>query len=365
MTLITALYFSLISLVSCSEAAEEQKKAPYSIKGTIKNYSGKKITLQHVSPQGLVIIDTSDVNEKGEFYFDPIVKGQGFAMIPFTDNQKLVLTLDSVAAIKLNIDFSDFYNYTIEGSAASKEIKEFLSINNRYGVKIQNLQNSLMATQDPNQQKQIQGDLDKAINEVGEMFLQHLKNCKEPLAMVFGVEFMQIKPDGETAAKIIKAISGIKNEIVQTAKMRLESETKTAVGSLAPDIQLADTSGKTISLSSLKGKIVLIDFWASWCRPCRMENPNVVKMYERFKNKGFEIYGVSLDQNMNPWKKAIFDDRITWVQVSDLKGWSSSAAQLYSVTSIPQTVLIDRDGKIIAKGLRGAALEQKVESLLN
>ena len=115
----------------------------------------------------------------------------------------------------------------------------------------------------------------------------------------------------------------------------------------------------------MRGKYVLIDFWASWCGPCRKENPNVVRLYNQYKDKNFEIFGVSLDQDREKWLKAIQDDNLTWTHVSDLKFWQSAAAQLYNVNSIPATVLIDPQGKIVAKNLRGQALEDKVAQLIN
>ncbi len=136
------------------------------------------------------------------------------------------------------------------------------------------------------------------------------------------------------------------------------------VGILAPDLALPTPEGDTLRLSSFKGKYVLIDFWASWCRPCRAENPNVVKVYNRYKDKGFEILGVSLDGNRDAWVKAIAQDGLTWRHISDLKLWQSAAAKTYDVHSIPYTVLLDREGKVIAENLRGAALEQKLAELL-
>lgn len=137
-----------------------------------------------------------------------------------------------------------------------------------------------------------------------------------------------------------------------------------AIGQVAPDFTLNTPAGEALSMQSIKGKVKLIDFWASWCGPCRGENPNVVKMYEEFHPKGLEILGVSLDNNQEAWVKAIEDDKLTWMHVSDLKGWGSEAAQLYAVSGIPHTVLLDENNVIVAKDLRGDALKAKIAEML-
>jgi len=136
-------------------------------------------------------------------------------------------------------------------------------------------------------------------------------------------------------------------------------------GQVAPDFTQLTPEGETLNLSDLRGKYVLIDFWASWCGPCRRENPNVVRMYNAYKDKGFEILGVSLDRDKTRWLDAIEKDQLTWRHVSDLKGWSNAVARQYNIRSIPRTVLIDPEGRIIAKNLRGASLEAKLKELFN
>jgi len=137
-------------------------------------------------------------------------------------------------------------------------------------------------------------------------------------------------------------------------------QTNVTVGEPAPEISLPTPDGDALSLSDLRGKVVLIDFWASWCKPCRAENPNVVGVYNQYKDQGFEILGVSLDRSKDAWVQAIQQDNLTWKHVSDLQFWNSEAAQTYGVSSIPYTVLVDREGNVIAERLRGGGLESKL-----
>lgn len=138
------------------------------------------------------------------------------------------------------------------------------------------------------------------------------------------------------------------------------------VGRIAPAFSMTDTTGtNTFTLASLKGKYVLIDFWASWCGPCRKENPNVVKAYNEYRNKNFEIVGVSLDDKKGSWLKAINADKLTWIHVSDLKGWQNEAAKMYAVSAVPMNFLLDKNGKIIAKNLRSEELHKKLAELIH
>ena len=145
----------------------------------------------------------------------------------------------------------------------------------------------------------------------------------------------------------------------------IEKTKLTSVGNPAPDFSCNDVNGKPVTLSSFKGKYVLLDFWASWCGPCRLENPNIVSVFNQFHNQGFDILGVSLDDNRADWLGAIKKDKLDWTQVSDLKGWKASAADLYGVKGIPMNYLIDKNGIIVAKGLRGEELDEKLMALLH
>lgn len=145
---------------------------------------------------------------------------------------------------------------------------------------------------------------------------------------------------------------------------QIDEAKRNPIGKPLADFVQADTSGKAFSLSSLRGKYVLVDFWASWCGPCRQENPNVVNAYHKYKDKNFTVLGVSLDKAKQPWLDAIKADNLTWPHVSDLKGWQNAVAQQFQISSIPQNFLIDPNGIVIGKNLRGAALESKLASLI-
>jgi peroxiredoxin len=155
-------------------------------------------------------------------------------------------------------------------------------------------------------------------------------------------------------------------EMEKNSQQQPEQSTgNTWVGKTVPELVMPDVNGKDVSITSFRGKFVLIDFWASWCGPCRMENPNVVKAYNEFKGKNFTILGVSLDKDKDAWKKAIAQDHLSWTQMSDLKYWNSQAVETFGFQGIPFNVLVDPSGKVIAESLRGEDLDSKLKQVLN
>jgi peroxiredoxin len=211
-------------------------------------------------------------------------------------------------------------------------------------------------------QKKFGNDIAK-IKEGISLTLSKMKNpiCLE--AAYAGMVAYFVQPDPTFSQAMFDKLEEIEEAKYKKEIKMMLPKRQPEVGEIAPDITLADTTGKMVSLSDYKGKVILLDFWASWCGPCRRENPNVVNIYNKYKDKGFFVFGVSLDNDGKRWKEAIVKDNLTWAHISDLKGWQSYAAQLYQVKGIPQTYLLDRDGKILAKNLRGVELELKLESL--
>jgi peroxiredoxin len=192
-----------------------------------------------------------------------------------------------------------------------------------------------------------------------------IRNMGSSLALLQALNYIDKDQDFPFIDSVARVINReipdyqIKREFIS----EIEKLRSLAVGSPAPEIALPDPDGKIIKLSSLKGSYVLVDFWASWCGPCRKENPNIVKLYNMYHDRGFDIYGVSLDRNGEDWMKAIETDGLTWTQVSDLKYFQSEAAMEYNINAIPFSVLLDKEGIIIGKNLRGKMLEDKLAEL--
>jgi peroxiredoxin len=193
---------------------------------------------------------------------------------------------------------------------------------------------------------------------------------EDPASIVSAFVLYRYYSPSLSADDIIKYTALLDKSLSQTQYVKLLNKLPAAlksvsIGSLAPDFQLPDPTGKTVKLSDHFGKVLLLDFWAAWCGPCRRENPNIVRIHNKYKEKGFDIFGVSLDSKKEAWVKAIEKDNLNWTQVSDLKFWDSEPAKLYGIRGIPGNVLLDKSGKIVARNIHGEELEKKLEELLN
>lgn len=351
----------------------EQKSPNSVIKGKVEGTNTRAVYLQEITREKLIFIDSVKVDATGNFVFN-VSKYSSPTICFITLNSSnppgIPIVIGAKTKISLAIKNDGWITYTVKGDKENSLINELYSIYLNHDKNLQDF-NRVVSTIDPSMVtdslRTVVGDrfksMQKSRTDDISGFIKSKEGC---LALYFAVTFLFEEPDillMETAySKMAKTMPASK--YTKDLKIALDAVSPLEVGGLAPDLELQDFDGKTLKLSSLRGKVVLIDFWASWCGPCRRENPNVVAMYNKFKSKGFEIYGVSLDDNGDKWKAAVQTDGLTWIHVSDLKGWQSIAARIYQVSAIPYTVLLDKNGRIIAKGLRGSDLESKLEEIL-
>ncbi|MBC6699376.1 TlpA disulfide reductase family protein [Hymenobacter sp. BT190] len=346
--------------------------AGYQLSGQLTNApAGTKLYLAELGETQFISRDTVTLDEKGNFRFTGTVPEPGLYQVKTTDQSQVLLALSNGSRVELSGDAQKLAEtYTVKGSKDSELLQQLnrtmqQSKGQMSGLEARYNQNAAANRTDSMQAIEkmfydAQARSTKSIKTlvqqnpksvVSAFVVANLINAEEQFGFVDSMttQFKTTLPD----SRYTKAL---------TAK--IEPMRSTAVGAAAPEISLLAPDGKPLPLSSLRGKYVLVDFWASWCGPCRRENPNVVRAYNKYKGKGFEIYGVSFDQDRSKWLKAIEADGLTWKHVSDLKGWESAAGQTYSVKSIPASVLLDPQGRIIGKNLRGEALEAKLASVL-
>ncbi len=366
----------LAALLFACGGNDTAKNTGFELKGTLTNAAGgETIYLEELSPIGKVLLDSTKLDEKGNFAFTHAAPTAGFYRVMITEANFAMLVLDSTQKIELKADFKDLGNtYSVEGSPDTKVFLELNDLSKDVQVSSDSLQRAFQAAMGVIKMDSMKVD---SLNKVFEpvymgMIEAHQKNVSDlvgknssSLSALAGIQ--QLDPDKylDLYKRVYADLSAKfpNNKYLGKLQKDIDAFSKLAGGSEAPDFTFNTPEGKPLALSSLKGKIVLVDFWASWCGPCRKENPNVVRMYKKYHGKGFEILGVSLDEDKDKWLSAIKKDGLVWNHVSDLKGWQSSVCPLYGIEAIPFAILLDKDGKIIAKNLRGAALEQKLEEL--
>jgi len=372
-------------LVSC----KEKDSKTFTVSGVLHNAPSKVVYIEEsdITTGKKTLKDSSIIAADGKFSISlNAIKDAVYNLLLQNDVSQFVTLINDASKINVDADFnkrSDFYNVT--GSKASKSIQEYLAKisgmqRDRFNIYFQldsikrNNGDSALAQNLDKQQQQISND-EKTFTQ---QTVQQATNSSLALFILSTYQGMARDPNfrvnGFTDTEVVGLLNDVLNkfpERTDIAGIRNSVEStipKTLwVGKPAPEISLPDTEGRTVTLSSFRGKYVLVDFWASWCGPCRRENPNVVQAFNQFKNKNFTILGVSLDRpgQKENWIKAIKEDNLTWTHISDLKFWQSEVVPVYQLNSIPFNVLVDPGGKVVAENLRGNALEQKLHELLN
>lgn len=370
-------------LVSCNKAGDNE----YIVTGSVKDIKdGTQVFIEKQDSIGRVVaIDTVKI-EKGKFSFKGSAAEPEIHMVQVESLMGKVPFILENGEIEIEIDKDSIQKSSVSGTYNNDELTNFKKEGAKMQKKLMKFQQDnmmKMQTAQQNQDTVTMNSLRKEFTKLQEEFMKQSEDYVDshPKAfisvLIVDGMFNQMAPDldkikkhfakldkslqeGKVGKGIQKRINAIENPVAATP----ESAGSPAVGSVAPDFSAKNPEGKTVSLKESMGKVTIIDFWASWCKPCRAENPNVVALYSELHGKGLNIIGVSLDKEAGAWKDAIAKDKLTWNQISNLQYWNEPIAKTYGVESIPATFILDASGKIVAKDLRGDALKAKVNELL-
>jgi peroxiredoxin len=369
-----------ICIVGCNKKQDTRK---FTLSGEIKNLPDQDIYLEQLyfSEKNPEVLDTAEI-KNGKFELSAIAPEEGLFRIRMENSEGGFIFIND----EKNIDFkADIKDVSLAGptfnTGANKLLKNFLITLDTLGKTAEEATmrfETLKTTKNNDSAVAAEAaNLTDLNNRYQHFIIQFIDTVSDPVVAMFALGYTR----GIDPKQLSKAVPGLiqrfpdhtavaslvaqYNQIMATPAPPPAAATgKPGIGSMAPDITMNDENGNPFSLSQLKGKYVLVDFWASWCGPCRQENPNVVEAFNKFKNKNFTILGVSLDADKNAWIKAIQDDKLAWKQISDLQQWNSAAVGLYGFDGIPYNVLVDPKGKIIATELRDQVLHSKLAEIL-
>lgn len=350
------------------------------VTGNLLNAEGETVLLEHLSSKAVTPVDSAEVDSNGEFKLNAgEITEPGFYRLRINENNFVILLLSEGEHAEISGNALDFYqSYEVEGSEGSTKLRYLDQKLRGDYIKTDSLKQVFQAFQQQGHPRldSIAQAIDAAYQgmqeEKRQFVLAFLEENPTSLAALSAVQSLNPAQDLAVYEKVAEDLSATmaESDYVKQFKTQLvdirskqQAAGRTEIGAVAPEMVLKTPEGETIKLSDFKGKVTMIDFWAAWCKPCRMENPNVVKLYAKYKSKGFEIFGVSLDQSGDKWVEAIAQDGLTWKHGSELRFWESSFVPAYNLDGIPMTYLLDENGVIIAKGLRGEQLEQKLKEI--
>lgn len=353
-------------LLLCVVFVACKDKSNFVIEGQFKNAAaGSKVYLFGIQKDHALPLDSTVFSEKGDFKFTHSTPAVDFFRITSGNNEYMIIAKNG-DRIKITADMADkTLAYQISGAMEADKLGELNKVKNQYMVKISEIQRQFddaVAAQ-PDKRDMIMEQIRPAYTqEIAGLNKAVLKFAQDNTASLAGFYAVNLLNPAEFEKELVDYSDKIKssfneNKAVTEFLVKMSKLKSVQVGQPAPQFTINGVDGKPVKLADFKGKYVMLDFWASWCMPCRQENPNVVKAYQTYKDKNFTILGISLDKDPVAWKNAIAADKLTWAQASDLKDFDSPTAVLYAIEAIPSSFIIDPTGKIVAKNLRGAELE--------